>query len=113
MTTPQNPTAFSFLDPGPPPAQDLKHRKMTQEEKMMRTFDHLTTHVDRFNIKDGYQSPAASSIKSSKSLHDLGLENYPYPDLPEEKRLTRKGEKQSLQNLNNRLAGYIDKVFLL
>ena len=87
-----------------------KQPTMTEQEQTMRTFDHLTSHVDKFHIKDGYLSPGASSIKSSKSLHNLGLDNYPYPDMPEEKRLTRKGEKQSLQNLNNRLAGYIDKV---
>lgn len=84
--------------------------RMTQQEQVMRTFDNLTSHVDKFHIKDGYLSPGASSVKSSKSLHNLGLDNYPYPEMPEEKKLTRKGEKQSLQNLNNRLAGYIDKV---
>merc|ERR1712025_1431034 len=30
--------------------------------------------------------------------------------MPEGSRLTRKDEKNNLQNLNNRLAGYIDKV---
>ena len=93
-----------------PPGMEYKHQKLTEQEQTMRTFDHLTSHVDKFQIKDGYLSPGASSIKSSKSLHNLGLDNYPYPEMPEEKRLTRKGEKQSLQNLNNRLAGYIDKV---
>merc|ERR1719433_57840 len=48
--------------------------------------------------------------KSTQSLHDLGLDNYPNPEMPESSRLTRREEKQSLQNLNNRLAGYIDKV---
>jgi lamin B len=52
----------------------------------------------------------ASKYKSTQSLHELGLDNYPNPDMPESSRLTRKEEKQSLQNLNNRLAGYIDRV---
>lgn len=42
--------------------------------------------------------------KSTQSLHELGLDNYPNPEYPESSRLTRKEEKQSLQNLNNRLA---------
>ena len=48
-----------------------------------------------------------SKYKSTQSLHELGLDNYPNPDMPESTRLTRKEEKQSLQNLNNRLAGKI------
>jgi len=51
-----------------------------------------------------------NKYKSTQSLHDLGLDNYPNPEMPESSRLTRREEKQSLQNLNNRLAGYIDKV---
>jgi len=47
---------------------------------------------------------------STRSLHDLGLDNYPNPEFPEASRLTRKEEKSALQNLNNRLAGYIDRV---
>lgn len=47
---------------------------------------------------------------STRSLHDLGLDNYPNPEMPESSRLTRKEEKSALQNLNNRLAGYIDRV---
>ena len=43
-------------------------------------------------------------------FHLLLQDNYPNPEYPESSRLTRKEEKQSLQNLNNRLAGYIDRV---
>ena len=52
-------------------------------------------------------APSASKYKSTQSLHELGLDNYPNPDMPESSRLSRKEEKQSLQNLNNRLAGKI------
>ena len=54
--------------------------------------------------------PSSGKYKSTQSLHELGLDNYPNPDMPESSRLSRKEEKQSLQNLNNRLAGYIDRV---
>ena len=48
---------------------------------------------------------------STRSLHDLGLDNYPNPEFPEASRLTRKEEKSALQNLNNRLAGnYLFRV---
>ena len=52
----------------------------------------------------------SNRYKSTNSLHELGLDNYPNPEMPESQRLTRKEEKMSLQNLNNRLAGYIDRV---
>ena len=45
---------------------------------------------------------------STRSLHDIGLDNYPNPEFPEASRLTRKEEKSALQNLNNRLAGTLD-----
>ena len=50
-------------------------------------------------------SGSQNKYKSTQSLHELGLDNYPNPEMPESSRLTRKEEKQSLQNLNNRLAG--------
>ena len=56
-----------------------------------------------------------NKYKSTQSLHDLGLDNYPNPEMPESSRLTRREEKQSLQNLNNRLAGmyHDERVYLL
>ena len=49
---------------------------------------------------------------STRSLHDIGLDNYPNPEFPEASRLTRKEEKSALQNLNNRLAGTLDAKLL-
>eukprot|EP00092_Neocalanus_flemingeri_P045011 GFUD01050126.1.p1 GENE.GFUD01050126.1~~GFUD01050126.1.p1 ORF type:complete len:732 (+),score=192.56 GFUD01050126.1:160-2355(+) len=82
-------------------------------EETRKSVENVTKVIE--HITDGRKSPGSFSTKSSKykstiSLHDLGLDNYPYPEYPEATRLTRKDEKQSLQNLNNRLAGYIDKV---
>merc|ERR1739846_299310 len=61
------------------------------------------------------KSPGSFSTKSAKyksniSLHELGLDNYPYPEMPEASRLTRKEEKMSLQNLNNRLTKQIKHI---
>jgi len=82
-------------------------------EETRKSTENVTKTVESYI--DGRKSPGAFSTKSSKykstiSLHNLGLDNYPYPEMPEASRLSRKEEKQSLQNLNNRLAGYIDKV---
>merc|ERR1719367_1304669 len=61
----------------------------------------------------GAGSEGGKKYKSSQSLHELGLDNYPNPEWPEGPRLNRKEEKTALQNLNNRLASYIDRVMQL
>jgi len=58
----------------------------------------------------GSRSSMKSKSKSSQSLREIGLNDYPNPKMPASVKLTRKEEKFSLQNLNNRLAGYIDRV---
>merc|ERR1719500_1329919 len=88
------------------PSQRVIEETRNSVENVTKVIEHIT---------DGRKSPGSFSTKSSKykstiSLHELGLDNYPYPEYPEASRLSRKEEKQSLQNLNNRLAGYIDKV---
>ena len=57
------------------------------------------------NIRIETVTPSGNKYKSTQSLHELGLDNYPNPDMPEGSRLNRKEEKHALQNLNNRLAG--------
>merc|ERR1719239_300049 len=73
-----------------------------QFEEKHRSSSHTTE-----QFSDGRKSPGD---KSTISLHQLGLDEYPYPEYPDGTRMTRQEEKQGLQNLNNRLAGYIDKV---
>lgn len=75
----------------------LKKRSSTQETK--RSTENITRIVETVG-----HAPS-SKYKSTQSLHELGLDNYPNPEMPESSRLTRKEEKLSLQNLNNRLAG--------
>merc|ERR1712038_1152166 len=75
--------------------------RVIQETK--RSTENITRIVETIPQSQG-------KYKSTQSLHELGLDNYPNPEMPESSRLSRKEEKQSLQNLNNRLAGYIDKV---
>merc|ERR1712038_1630163 len=60
--------------------------------------------------KPVFTKETANISKSNHSLHQIGVNDYPYPEMPESSRLNREGEKKSLQNLNNRLAGYIDRV---
>ena len=55
----------------------------------------------------------ARKYKSTQSLHDLGLDNYPNPEYPESSRLSRKEEKGALQNLNNRLASKMKFITML
>ena len=62
------------------------------------------------NNKPVFTKETANISKSNHSLHQIGVNDYPYPEMPESSRLNREGEKKSLQNLNNRLAGmYICK----
>ena len=90
----------------------------TNDDKALKHFSHVfketkksTENITRIVESIGRPGTSQSSkYKSTNSLHELGLDNYPNPDMPESSRLTRKEEKQSLQNLNNRLAGYIDRV---
>jgi len=82
-------------------------------EETRKSVENVTKVIEQ--VMDGRKSPGALSTKSGKykstiSLHQLGLDEYPYPEYPDSQRLTRKEEKGALQNLNNRLAGYIDKV---
>jgi len=82
-------------------------------EESHKSVENVTKVIEQ--VMDGRKSPGALSTKSGKykstiSLHQLGLDEYPYPEYPDSQRLTRKEEKGALQNLNNRLAGYIDKV---
>ena len=69
-------------------------------QEIRRSREDITRIVE--TVASGQQG---NKYKSTQSLHDLGLDNYPNPEMPESSRLTRREEKQSLQNLNNRLAG--------
>ena len=79
-------------------------------QEIRRSREDITRIVE--TVATGQQG---NKYKSTQSLHDLGLDNYPNPEMPESSRLTRREEKQSLQNLNNRLAGMYDDewVYLL
>ena len=78
-------------------------------QEIRRSREDITRIVE--TVATGQQG---NKYKSTQSLHDLGLDNYPNPEMPESSRLTRREEKQSLQNLNNRLAGMYDdeRVYL-
>ena len=97
------------------PRGQVGHGKppLRMTESNLKKFDKMTSREGPAE-RDRPLSPGVSSIKSSRSLHELGLADYPYPEIPtaSSAKLTRSQERQSLQNLNNRLAGYIDKVGL-
>jgi DNA repair exonuclease SbcCD ATPase subunit len=99
--------SFDAMRPKSPGAKSLGSggmSKMTQETK--KSSENITRIIETV----GPDGKNYNKYKSSNSLHELGLDNYPNPDMPEGTRLSRKEEKMSLQNLNNRLAGYIDRV---
>jgi len=100
-----NGTDFSSLNimERPQSAGDALHPNSRIVQETKRSTENITRTITE-------TAPDKSKYKSTQSLHDLGLDNYPNPDMPESSRLSRKEEKQSLQNLNNRLAGYIDRV---
>lgn len=89
--------------------QTMSPRYNTMQEETRQSMENLTITQQRPK-SPGAMSSKSSKYKSTISLHELGLDSYPYPDMPESSRLSRKEEKLTLQNLNNRLAGYIDKV---
>ena len=93
--------------------QQIQNGAMNMQQKFEEKHSSTSRTTEQFS--DGRKSPGALSTKSGKykstiSLHQLGLDEYPYPEYPDGTRMTRQEEKQGLQNLNNRLAGYIDKV---
>jgi len=93
--------------------QQIQNGSMNMQQKFEEKHSSSSRTTEQFS--DGRKSPGALSTKSGKykstiSLNQLGLDEYPYPEYPDASRLTRQEEKQGLQNLNNRLAGYIDKV---
>ena len=61
----------------------------------------------------GSRSSMKSKSKSSQSLREIGLNDYPNPKMPASVKLTRKEEKFSLQNLNNRLAGMKNQLYII
>jgi hypothetical protein len=69
-----------------------------------KSTENITRIVETLLPSADAERERARKYKSTQSLHELGLDNYPNPEYPESSRLTRKEEKQSLQNLNNRLA---------
>ena len=102
-----------YLSPPSRPLSPGEDDRETFEAKIPNSFCRGGVH------KVISESPQTRSLVIWRTINDLnatGLENYPYPVMPEGQgtsQLSRTEEKQSLQHLNNRLAGYIDKVILM
>ena len=71
-----------------------------QETK--KSTENITRIVETMMPRPG--TAGSGKYRSTHSLHDLGLDNYPNPEMPESSRLTRKEEKMSLQVSENRTA---------
>merc|ERR1711915_224456 len=74
-------------------------------EETRKSVENVTKVVE--HIADGRKSPGSFSTKSSKykstiSLHDLGLDNYPYPEYPDAK-IDKKGRETKLTKFEEQI----------
>jgi hypothetical protein len=69
--------------------QTMSPRYNTMQEETRQSMEHLTITQQRPK-SPGAMSSISSKYKSTISLHELGLDSYPYPDMPESSRLSRK-----------------------
>ena len=83
------------------------------EQETKKSTENITRIVETLLPSSESERDRARKYKSTQSLHELGLDNYPNPEYPESTRLSRKEEKQSLQNLNNRLASKSSRTWTI